>query len=324
MMEQLMEQVHRVAPQETTVYLSGETGTGKTRLARLIHDLSPRRSEPFVHISCGAMSANLIESEMFGHVKGAFTGADRDRTGKFAEVGRGTLLLDEIDTLSLSLQAKLLRAVEERLFEPVGSNKSLPVQARLIAASNQPLEKKVESGRFRPDLYYRLNVVGFHLPPLRERRQVIQAITAHFIDEYAGRNDRPVKAIAPDALQALEAYDWPGNIRELRNVIERAVALCPGAEIQMSDLPDTVRSIGLGAGQSLVGESENETVTVRASSLGHIRGEAELACITEALRIHRNNRVRAAAALGISRETLYKKLHKYGLIDDRRGVRLTS
>src|SRR5262249_27612830 len=205
-----------------------------------------------------------------------------------------------------------------------GSNKSLPVQARLIAASNQPLEKKVQSGRFRSDLYYRLNVVGFHLPPLRERRQVIHAIASNYIHEFAARNGRPVKAIAAEALQALEASDWPGNIRELRNVIERAVALCPGVEIQIGDLPESIRSASPIAGHCLVGGAEKLPGTVPASSLGHIRGEAEVACITEALRAHRNNRLRAAAALGISRETLYKKLHKYGLIDDRRGVRLTT
>ena len=168
-MGRMMEQVHRIAPQESSVLLGGETGTGKTRLAGLIHQLSRRRDRPFVTINCGALSATLIESEMFGHVKGAFTGADANRVGKFEQAGRGTLFLDEIDSLPAALQAKLLRAVEDRVFEPVGSNKTLPLQARLIAASNRPLEQEVAAGRFRSDLFYRLNVVAFTLPPLRER-----------------------------------------------------------------------------------------------------------------------------------------------------------
>src|SRR3954447_2940109 len=168
-MERMMEQVRRVAAQETTILIGGETGTGKTRLARLIHELSPRRQLPFLVVNCGALSSTLIESEMFGHVRGAFTGADRDHTGKFAAVGRGTLLLDEIDALSPALQAKLLRAVEERIFEPVGSNKSLPVQGRILAASNRSLAQEAAASRFRADLYYRLNVVSFTLSPLRDR-----------------------------------------------------------------------------------------------------------------------------------------------------------
>src|SRR5262245_17871095 len=168
-MDRLMEQVVRVAPQETTVLLTGATGTGKTRLAGVIHELSPRRAEPFLIVQCGALAPALIESELFGHVRGAFTGADRERTGKVQAAGQGTLLLDEIDALAPAQQAKLLRVVEERVFEPVGSNRTVPVRARLIAATNQNLEAEVTAGRFRKDLYYRLNVVGFDLPPLRER-----------------------------------------------------------------------------------------------------------------------------------------------------------
>ncbi|MCA1685251.1 MAG: sigma-54 factor interaction domain-containing protein, partial [Planctomycetia bacterium] len=172
-MGRLMEQVRRVAPGDTTILLGGETGTGKTRLARMVHELSRRAKEPFLAINCGALSASLIESEMFGHVRGAFTGADRDRTGKFAEAGRGTLFLDEVDSLPPVLQAKLLRAVEDRVFEPVGSNQSVMLRARLVAASNRDLEREVIAGRFRADLFYRLNVVSFSLPPLRDRREVV-------------------------------------------------------------------------------------------------------------------------------------------------------
>jgi DNA-binding NtrC family response regulator len=297
---QVMEQVQRVASQQTTLLLTGETGTGKTRLARLIHDLSPRRGKPFLVLNCGCLTANLIESEMFGHVKGAFTGADRDRTGKFAEAGSGTLFFDDIDALPPALQAKLLRAVEERVFEPVGSNKTLPLEARLIVATNRSLEEEVEAGRFRSDLYYRLNVVAFYLPPLRERSGVIGAMVTRFIKEFVTRNAGQVQGIAAPALHALEAYDWPGNIRELRNVIERAVALCPGPEIQVADLPEAMRPAG--------------NAPASEGTLSQTKEGAESARITEVLSKHGNNRLRAAAELGISRMTLYKKLHKYGLL----------
>jgi two-component system response regulator HydG len=301
-----MAHVHLVAPQDTTLLLSGETGTGKTRLARFIHELSPRREQPFLVINCGALAANLMESEMFGHVRGAFTGAVRDRSGKFTDAGRGTLLLDEIDSLPPCLQAKLLRAVDDRVFEPVGSNQPLPVQARLIAASNRILEQEVEAGRFRADLYYRLNVVSFRLPPLRERPGVIPQLASGFLAEIAARNSRPVHSIAPEVLDALQRYRWPGNIRELRNIIERAVALCPGPEIQLTDLPEVIASAARWPSCPNL---------VPSSSLGSAKREIEAARITEALRKHRNNRLRAAADLGISRMTLYRKLRKYGLFD---------
>jgi two-component system response regulator HydG len=312
-MEALLEQVRLVAVQDMTVLLGGETGTGKTRLARWIHELSPRRSEPFLAINCGALAAELIESEMFGHVKGAFTGADRARAGKFAAAGRGTLLLDEIDALPLGLQAKLLRAVEERVFEPVGSNETVPVQARLIAASNRPLEAEVEAGRFRADLYYRLNVIGFHLPPLRERRGMIRHLAASFLADCADRNGRPVHGITHEALRVLESYPWPGNIRELRNVIERAVALCPGPNIGLKDLPEALCST---AASAFLCPHQAEPIDGSPAPLAlrHARGEAEAALILQALRKHGNNRLRAARELGISRRTLYKKLHRYGLM----------
>jgi transcriptional regulator with PAS, ATPase and Fis domain len=238
------DQVRRVAAQETTLLLTGETGTGKTRLARLIHELSPRRTKPFLVIDCGALAASLIESEMFGHVRGAFTGADRDRPGKFAAAGQGTLLLDEVNSLPCELQSKLLRAVDERVFEPVGSERPQPLLARLIAASNRPLEQEVQGGQFRADLYYRVNVVSFFLPPLRERPDAIAPLARKFLGEFTAGRRPDVGGIAADALHALAGYGWPGNVRELRNVIERAVVLCRGPEITFADLPEAIRSSG--------------------------------------------------------------------------------
>jgi DNA-binding NtrC family response regulator len=306
-MGRLMEQVRRIAPQNTTVLLGGETGTGKTRLARLIHELSPRRREPFLTVNCGALSATLIESEMFGHVRGAFTGADRDRTGKFAEVGRGTLLLDDVDALPLALQAKLLRVVDERVFEPVGTNRPQPLEARLIVASNRLLDDEVRAGRFRADLYYRLNVVGFYLPPLRDRRRVVPHLAQKFAAEFAAAG-RPAPEIRPEALAALEAHTWPGNVRELRNVIERAVALCPDDTIDLNDLPDALRVLAPAE------PALRRAATDSSARLARSKEEAERLCIEAALLRHSNNRLRAAAELGISRMTLYKKLHKYGLM----------
>jgi DNA-binding NtrC family response regulator len=304
-MEDLMGQIRRVATQDTTVLLIGETGTGKTGLARFIHDISPRRAEPFLVVDCAALSAGVIESELFGHVKGAFTGADRDRQGKLAAAGTGTVFLDEINALPLHLQAKLLRAVGERRFEPVGAVHPIAMRARLIAASNVCLEQEVAAGRFRSDLYYRLNVLGFCLPPLRERRTAIAPMAVRFLEEFAERNRLKLSGFHPEVLEALESYDWPGNVRELRNVVERMVALCETTEVGLKDLPPATRP----AVRAVRGAGGRDVVTLTES-----REEAEIQRINEALHKHRNNRQRAAEELGISRMGLYKKLHKYGLI----------
>jgi transcriptional regulator with PAS, ATPase and Fis domain len=312
---ELAEQVRRVAPQETTLLLSGETGTGKTHLARLIHNLSPRRDQPFKVVDCCALSPALIESTLFGHVKGAFTGADRDRPGKLATVGRGTLLLDEVNSLPPELQGKLLRAVDERVFEPVGSDQPQPVRARLIAASNVSLEQEVAAGRFRADLYYRLNVVGFYLPPLRERAEVVTPLVEKFLAEFTARNRPDLRGISDEALQALESYRWPGNIRELRNVVERVVALSAGPEVQLRDLPESIRlSSSEPTLLTMHAEPIAPTSAMSAGSLNQAKEEAEIRRILQALKKHNNNRLRAAAELGISRMGLYKKLHRYGLI----------
>lgn len=312
---EVMDQVRKVVAKDATLLLTGETGTGKTRLARHIHELSPRRKQPFLIVDCGALSANLVESEMFGHVKGAFTDASRDRTGKFFAVGEGTLLLDEINALPLCLQSKLLRAVEERVFEPVGSNRVQPLKARIIAASNTPLEQEVRAGNFRADLYYRLNVVGFTLPPLRERPAAIAPLTNRFLAEFVGRIGNDLRGIESEALQRLASYDWPGNIRELRNVIERAVALSRSAEIRVEDLPEILRCNTPRVAARAFAPATAGSPETSKGSLAQVKEEAEILRVTDALRKHGNNRVRAAAELGISRMALYKKLHKYGLIN---------
>jgi DNA-binding NtrC family response regulator len=306
-------QLQRVVPQDTTILLTGETGTGKTRLARQIHDLSPRRAEPFLALDCGALSPSLIESEMFGHVKGAFTGADRDRQGKLAAAGAGTLLLDEINSLPLFLQSKLLRAIDDRIFEPVGSGVGQPLRARLIAATNTPLDQEVEAGRFRADLYFRINVVGFFLPPFRERRAAIAPLANKFLLEMAARNRPDVRGLSQDALSALQRYSWPGNVRELRNVIERAVALCRGPNVELVDLPEAVANAVRPMGMGVSGVRDSDLHSAPAT-LVEIRATVEQKQIQDALAKHQNNRCRAAAALGISRMALYNKLHKYGLI----------
>lgn len=311
------EQVLRLAPQDTNLLLTGETGTGKTRLGRLVHELSSRASEPFVIVDCGALPASLMESEMFGHVRGAFTGADRARVGKFASAGRGTILLDEINSLPISVQGKLLRIIEDRVYEPVGSNSTQPMHARIITASNACLEEEVTAGRFRADLFFRLNVVGFFLPPLRNRVATILPLSHQFLVEFASRNRPDVSGFTPAALRALQEYHWPGNIRELRNVTERAVALCRGPLIDVNDLPENLRG---RVGPSTPVEQAFELQAVNGApasatlrTLAESKEAAEIERIKEALAKHRNNRLRAASELGISRMGLYKKLHKYGL-----------
>ena len=309
-----VEQLRRVVAQDTTILLTGETGTGKTRLARQIHELSPRSAEPFLVVDCGALSSSLIESAMFGHVKGAFTGADHDRQGKLAAAGRGTLLLDDINALPLALQTKLLRAVDDRIFEPVGSGVGQPLRARLIAASNTPLDAEVAAGRFRPDLYFRIHVVAFFLPPLRDRQASIAPLAYQFLVETAARNRADVRGMSPGAVRALEHYGWPGNFRELRNVIERAVALCAGPDVQLADLPEALAGFAGLLDTMPTGNPAAQAASRATVTLVETRARAERKRIQEALVKHQNNRRRAAAALGISRMALYKKLHKYGLM----------
>jgi DNA-binding NtrC family response regulator len=307
-MRSIMDKVKRAAVLNTTVLLEGETGSGKTHLARQIHALSPRAGKPLVHVNCGALAPTLVESELFGHVKGAFTGADRDFQGKFAQAADGTIFLDEIDCMSLETQAKFLRVVEERVFEPLGSGRRQSVAARLIVATNRSLDQQVAAGRFRADLMYRLNVVAFQLPPLRERRDEIRPLLADLLAGIAEQHALPCPAISDEAVWACEAYDWPGNVRELRNVAEHAMVMCSNGAINLADLPECVQRC------ARIERPREEQARPMANLLACARESAERAEVIAALRRNDDNRSSAAADLGISRVALYKKLRKYGLV----------
>ncbi len=307
-MRQLMHMLSRVAPLDTTVLLNGETGAGKTHAARVIHDLSPRRERPFVVVRCGALPLSLLESELFGHERGAFTGADREQIGKFAAAQDGTVLLDEIDCVPLEAQVKLLQVVEARVFEPLGSAQTQPFRARLIAATNRPLMEEVAAGRFRADLYYRLNVVAFSLPPLRERPEAILPLARTFLESLSQQAGRTISGLADDAQRALECYPWPGNVRELRNVMERVVALCAGPVVEVADLPDAIQQAH-GTSPFRV-----DWQLPAANELAAARQGGELERLRTALQRNNSNRTGAAAELGISRVTLYKKLHQHRLM----------
>lgn len=309
----VLEEIALAAAHQVTLLIVGETGSGKTTLAQLVHELSPRNGERFMHLACGALPASLIESELFGHVRGAFTGADRNKEGKFEAVGEGTLLLDEIDSLSLEQQAKLLRVIETGAFEPVGSNETRQMRARLIVASNVSLETLVENDRFRKDLYYRLNVLRFPLPPLRDRTEDVVPMAMQFVSEVAERCRVPVSRVHPDFLAAIRRYHWPGNIRELKNCMERSVILCRGNMLTAESLPPAIAL----AREPRANDEEVSTPFPRATnarSLNDKIANSELVIIEESLR--RNNHKRAAVAreLGISRVTLYNKMKRYGLL----------
>ena len=301
-MKEVFDVVQQVAPTPVTVLLEGESGTGKELVARAIHQLSPRNRQPLVAVHCAALSPTLLESELFGHEKGAFTGANERRVGRFEQAQGGTLFLDEIGEIDATIQVKLLRFLGERTFERVGSNKTLTADARVIAATNKNLEELVKAGTFREDLYYRLCVVEIRMPALRERKSDIPLLAQAFLKEFAKEMGKDVKDFTADALEALINYAWPGNVRELRSALERAVVLCRGDRISVRELPAALRAEGgTAAPQRLLSQAD---LTVE---------EAEKQLIIRALKEADGNRTKAAAKIGMSRRTLHRKLHEYHL-----------
>jgi two-component system response regulator AtoC len=303
----VLELLERAAEFKSTVLLTGESGTGKEVLARAIHAQSPRRDEAFVAVNCAAIPETLLESELFGHAKGAFTGADRARRGLFVEADGGTLFLDEIGELPSPLQAKLLRVLQEEEVRPVGESKSRRVDVRVIAATARDLESDVASGRFREDLFYRLNVVRVKVPPLRERREDIPLLLDHFLAHFRDLLGRPVRSLADDALEKLLAYRWPGNVRELENVMERALILAEGERIGLRELPANVVTPEPTESRAEPAPSD--------FSLRQARRAAETELIQRALRATGGNRTHAARLLQISHRALLYKLKEYGIRD---------
>lgn len=304
-MKEVLEIVQQVAPTRATVLITGESGTGKELIAKGIHQSSPRARFPMVTVHCAALAPTLLESELFGHEKGAFTGAHERRIGRFEQAQGGTLFLDEIGEIDATLQVKLLRFLGERTFERVGSNKTLTADVRLVTATNKNLEALVKAGTFREDLFFRLRVVEIHLPPLRERREDIGLLARKFLDEFAAENGKAVTGIAAEALDLLVQYRWPGNVRELRTAIEHAVVLCRGAVVTVRDLPANIR-----AGQVPAFEPGPQEIIEKG---GLTVKEAERELVVRALKDCNGNRTLAAEKLGMSRRTLHRKLHQYHL-----------
>jgi len=302
-MQEVFDVVRQVAPTRATVLLLGESGSGKEVVAKAIHQLSPRAKQPMVTVHCAALAPTLLESELFGHEKGSFTGAHERRVGRFEQAQGGTLFLDEIGEIDAVLQIKLLRFLGERTFERVGSNKTLTADVRLIAATNRNLEERVKAGAFREDLFFRLRVVEIHLPPLRERTVDIPLLAHTFLRELALENGKPVTDFTLDAMEALIHYGWPGNVRELRTAVEHAVVLCRGERVSARDLPPSVRG-GVPAGGDSQKLLARPDLTVK---------EAEKQLLIRALKETKGNRSQAARKIGMSRRTLHRKLHVYQL-----------
>jgi DNA-binding NtrC family response regulator len=309
-MQRVYEMVDRIADTRATVLITGESGTGKSLLARAIHRRSSRRDQAFVEVACGAMPETLLESELFGHAAGAFTGAIGDRSGKFTQADKGTIFLDEIGTSSPGLQVKLLRVLQELQFEPVGSTKTQHVDTRVILATNEDLTIAVQQGRFRQDLFYRVNVINIELPPLRQRLSDIPLLAQHFLQRVAEEAGKKSAGFTQDALAVLQRYTWPGNVRELQNVIERACLLGRGPLVAVEDLPTQVTAgqpIGL---QPAAGKPLKDAMEA-----------PERAIIMEMLELHNWNRNATADALGINRTTLYKKMKRLGLMENFKPAR---
>ncbi|MFZ5442760.1 MAG: sigma-54-dependent transcriptional regulator [Myxococcota bacterium] len=300
-MQELFRMLHRVADTMTTVLVTGESGVGKELVARALHQESRRRAGPFVAINCGALPENLLESELFGHVKGAFTDARADRAGVFREANGGTLFLDEVGELPISLQPKLLRVLQERVVRPLGASREVPVDVRIVCATNVDLREAVEQGKFREDLYYRLDVVHLEVPPLRARGTDVLLLAEAFLERLGKRDGRLAPKLPPEIAARLMAYEWPGNVRELLNLLERVMALSNGDTIREEDLPDRVRR---GGPAVIPDAAEPATILPLA--------EVEKRYILKVLGLLKGNKRKAAEALGLDRSTLYRKLQTYG------------
>lgn len=298
-MQRIVDLGRRVAKVDATVLITGESGTGKERVARMIHEESTRAAGPFIAINCGAITETLLESELFGHVRGAFTGANSDRPGLFEAANRGTLLLDEVGEVSPGMQVKLLRVLQEREIRRVGENSNRPVDVRILAATNRDLSHNVVGGNFRQDLYYRLKVVELSVPPLRERREDVLPLARILLADASHRMDRPFIGLSPATVESLLRYDWPGNVRELENVMEHAVALACGTRIEVEDLPKELH--------------HRELLQVATTGVVRPLAEVEQEYILAALNINGGNQTRTATQLCIGSATLYRKLKRYGV-----------
>lgn len=329
-MREVYRLTRQVAASSATVLLLGETGTGKELIARALHELSQRASGPFIRVNCGALSESLLESELFGHVKGAFTNAYENRTGRFEAAHGGTIFLDEINSMSFTLQVKLLRVLQEQEFERVGDSKTIRVDCRFVAATNRDLTDEIDAGKFREDLYYRLNVVPVYLPPLRERTDDIPALVHHFVKRYAAINNRPVPRVPEEILNYLKNYAWPGNVRELQNNIERAIVLCQSEELSIDLFPPHVRGLApIRLGRAKGGTLETmcrELVTLGITESGddsnsvheRVVSLVEREVILQILRGCQGVQTKAATRLGINRNTLHKKIEDYHLESEAR------
>jgi two-component system response regulator PilR (NtrC family) len=311
-MNRVFELINKIHSTRTNVLITGESGTGKELVARALHTEGSRAEGPFVAVNCGAIPAELMESELFGHVKGAFTGADRDRDGLFVGASGGTLFLDEIGELSLALQVKLLRTLQERSIRPVGATGEIEIDVRVIAATNRDLEEEVEAGAFRSDLYFRLNVIEVRLPPLRQRTEDIPLLIDHFIRRFATEQTRQVTGISAEAVRQLEAYHFPGNVRELENIIERAVTLCSSPIVTTEDLPPLKKAPAL--------RGAPDEIPADGLDLDSVLADYERAILSAALDRSGGVRKRAAALLGISFRSLRYRLKKLGLDGDGSGA----
>ncbi len=300
LMQELLEMISYVAPTEATVLINGESGTGKELVAAELHNNSDRSDRPFIKVNCAALAESLLESELFGHEKGAFTGADKRREGKFVQAEGGTLFLDEIGETSQAMQVKMLRVLQEHELQRVGGEETIHTDARIIAATNRDLEKEVREGNFREDLYYRLNVVTVVVPPLRDRREDIPLLVEHFVRKFAAKNRREVAGVTPECMELLRSYSWPGNVRELENAIERGVILMRGEYLTEKSLPLPIQK--QGAEQIKTGASESGSSSLQAQ---------EKVLILKTLEETGGNKSEAARRLGITRKTLQNKLHKY-------------